>query len=189
MKVEVINGVMTVETSVNEILKRAKSVTPDQYYAGLDYICPFIGAMGLARLRRKSFTGIMEMKHNELIDVCDRKKAAEMCIQLLANAGASQKYLASYRRHLRECEFKVTEDNVVTASGRHHAILDDEIGGGTANSSAFDHFRERIDQLGKENNPDHIHDHFHDHFRIGILLKNIERGHGDDAIVMQYDLN
>lgn len=185
MKVEVINGVMTVETSVNEILKRAKSVTPDPYYVGLDYICPFIGAMGLARLRRKSFTGIMEMKHYELIEVCDRKKAAEMCIQLLANAGASKKYLASYRQNLREHEFKVSENNVVSASGGFHAILDEDVGGGTVNFSTFDNFRERIVELGKENNPDRTHDHF----RIGILLKNIERGHGDDAIVMQYDLN
>ena len=194
MKVELIDGVMTVETSVNEILGRVNTISGGEYQAQLDYFCTFIGAMGLARLRRKSFPAIIDGKRGELINCCNREKAAELCIQLLKNAGASQKYLASYRRYLRELGFKVSENNVVSSSGYlEHAILDDYVGEGSTNERSFENFRNRIRENGirkiiRENDKQHCDYVSHNHFRLGILTEINKRGHGDDKIIMSYNL-
>ena len=101
MQVTQVENILKVQVSPNEILAHLSDgrVRIEDF----EYLCGLIYLIALAKKRKKSVDTIKEHVGTELgIQRVNRTASANMCLQILENAGISQKGLASVRNLMRK---------------------------------------------------------------------------------------
>ena len=174
---------MTVELTVNELYQKVKFL--ESRDCELDYFCGTIGALAYSRLRRKSFHSVFtEINFCHAVNVLD---SVNLCHRMLFGAGASQKYLAGYRRLISSYMGGIRISPNGEASGFRDTNARpsiDDLPDTPSYRRTAQNFYNRIFKLGAPE----ANEFEHSPFRIGILKQNIALGHGDDVIRMSYDL-
>ena len=121
MQVSQVENILKVQVSPKEILNHLSDGRVD--IQDFEYLCGLIYLIALAKKRKKSVDTIKENVENHVgIQRVNRTASANLCLQILENAGISQKGIASVRNLLRKEEAVIENGVVVSASG--HFSLD-----------------------------------------------------------------
>ncbi len=120
MQVSQVENILKVQVSPKEILNHLSDgrvkINDFEYLCGLIYLIAF------AKKRKKSVDTIKENVANHIgIQRVNRTASANLCLQILENAGISQKGLASVRNLLRQ-EKAVIENGVVVSAPGHFSL-------------------------------------------------------------------
>ena len=100
MHVEQNENILKIQISPKEILAYLSDGRVD--IQDFEYLCGLIYLIGLAKKRKKSVDTIKENVENHVgIQRVNRTASANLCLQILENAGISQKGIASVRNLLR----------------------------------------------------------------------------------------
>lgn len=120
MQVSQVENILKVQISPKEILAHLSDgrVKINDF----EYLCGLIYLIALAKKRKKSVDTIKENVANHIgIQRVNRTASANLCLQILENAGISQKGLASVRNLLRQ-EKAVIENGVVVSAPGHFSL-------------------------------------------------------------------
>lgn len=121
MQVSQVENILKVQISPKEILAHLSDGRV--YIEDFEYLCGLIYLIALAKKRKKSVATIKENPENHYgIQRVNRTASANMCLQILENAGISQKGLASVRNLMRAEKAVIQQGVVVSAPG--HFSLD-----------------------------------------------------------------
>lgn len=121
MQVSQVENILKVQVSPKEILNHLSDGRVD--IQDFEYLCGLIYLIGLAKKRKKSVDTIKENVENHVgIQRVNRTASANLCLQILENAGISQKGLASFRNFMRHENAVIQQGVVVLALG--HISLD-----------------------------------------------------------------
>lgn len=120
MQVSQVENILKVQVSPKEILNHLSDgrvkINDFEYLCGLIYLIAF------AKKRKKSVDTIKENVANHIgIQRVNRTASANLCLQILENAGISQKGLASFRNFMRQ-EKAVIENGVVVSAPGHFSL-------------------------------------------------------------------
>ena len=120
MQVSQVENILKVQVSPKEILNHLSDGRV--HIEDFEYLCGLIYLIALAKKRKKSVDTIKENVANHIgIQRVNRTASANMCLQILENAGISQKGLASVRNLLRQ-EKAVIENGVVVSAPGHFSL-------------------------------------------------------------------
>ena len=120
MQVSQVENILKVQVSPKEILAHLSDGRVD--IEDFEYLCGLIYLIALAKKRKKSVDTIKEHVGTDLgIQRVNRTASANMCLQILENAGISQKGLASVRNLMRK-EKAVIENSVVVSAPGHFSL-------------------------------------------------------------------
>lgn len=120
MQVSQVENILKVQVSPKEILNHLSDgrVKINDF----EYLCGLIYLIAMAKKRKKSVDTIKENVANHIgIQRVNRTASANLCLQILENAGISQKGLASVRNLLRQ-EKAVIENGVVVSAPGHFSL-------------------------------------------------------------------
>lgn len=121
MQVSQVENILKVQVSPKEILNHLSDGRV--HIEDFEYLCGLIYLIALAKKRKKSVDTIKENVGNHVgIQRVNRTASANLCLQILENAGISQKGLASFRNLLRRENAVIQQGVVVSALG--HISLD-----------------------------------------------------------------
>ena len=121
MQVSQVENILKVQVSPKEILNHLSDGRVD--IQDFEYLCGLIYLIALAKKRKKSVDTIKENVENHVgIQRVNRTASANLCLQILENAGISQKGLASFRNFMRREDVVIQQGVVVSAIG--HVSLD-----------------------------------------------------------------
>lgn len=121
MQVSQVENILKVQVSPKEILNHLSDGRVD--IQDFEYLCGLIYFIALAKKRKKSVDTIKENVENHVgIQRVNRTASANLCLQILENAGISQKGLASFRNFMRGEDVVIQQGVVVSALG--HISLD-----------------------------------------------------------------
>lgn len=121
MQVSQVENILKVQVSPKEILAHLSDGRV--YIEDFEYLCGLIYLIALAKKRKKSVDTIKENVANHIgIQRVNRTASANLCLQILENAGISQKGLASFRNFMRGDDVVIQQGVVVSALG--HVSLD-----------------------------------------------------------------
>ncbi len=121
MQVSQVENILKVQVSPKEILNHLSDGRV--HIEDFEYLCGLIYLIALAKKRKKSVDTIKENVGNHVgIQRVIRTASANLCLQILENAGISQKGLASFRNLLRRENAVIQQGVVVSALG--HISLD-----------------------------------------------------------------
>lgn len=121
MQVTQVENILTVHVSPKEILNHLSDGRV--HIEDFEYLCGLIYLIALAKKRKKSVDTIKENVGNHVgIQRVNRTASANLCLQILENAGISQKGLASFRNFMRGEDVVIQQGVVVSALG--HISLD-----------------------------------------------------------------
>lgn len=121
MQVSQVENILKVQISPKEILAHLSDGRVE--INDFEYLCGLIHLIALAKKRKKSVATIKENPENHYgIQRVNRTASANMCLQILENAGISQKGLASVRNLMRAEKAVIQQGVVVSAPG--HFSLD-----------------------------------------------------------------
>ena len=120
MQVSQVENILKVQVSPKEILNHLSDGRVD--IQDFEYLCGLIYLIALAKKRKKSVDTIKENVENHVgIQRVNRTASANLCLQILENAGISQKGLASVRNLMRK-EKAVIENGVVVSAPGHFSL-------------------------------------------------------------------
>jgi len=120
MQVSQVENILKVQVSPKEILNHLSDGRVD--IQDFEYLCGLIYLIALAKKRKKSVDTIKENVGTDFgIQRVNRTASANLCLQILENAGISQKGLASVRNLLRH-EKAVIENGVVVSAPGHFSL-------------------------------------------------------------------
>lgn len=120
MQVSQVENILKVQVSPKEILNHLSDGRVD--IQDFEYLCGLIYLIALAKKRKKSVDTIKENVGTDLgIQRVNRTASANLCLQILENAGISQKGIASVRNLLRH-EKAVIENGVVVSAPGHFSL-------------------------------------------------------------------
>lgn len=121
MQVSQAENILKVQVSPKEILNHLSDGRVD--IQDFEYLCGLIYLIALAKKRKKSVDTIKENVGTDLgIQRVNRTASANLCLQILENAGISQKGLAAFRNFMRHENAVIQQGVVVLALG--HISLD-----------------------------------------------------------------
>ncbi len=121
MQVSQVENILKVQVSPKEILNHLSDGRV--HIEDFEYLCGLIYLIALAKKRKKSVDTIKENVGNHVgIQRVIRTASANLCLQILENAGISQKGLASFRNFMRRENAVIQQGVVVSALG--HISLD-----------------------------------------------------------------
>lgn len=121
MQVSQVENILKVQVSPKEILNHLSDGRV--HIEDFEYLCGLIYLIALAKKRKKSVDTIKENVGNHVgIQRVNRTASANLCLQILENAGISQKGLASFRNFMRRENAVIQQGVVVSALG--HISLD-----------------------------------------------------------------
>lgn len=121
MQVSRVENILKVQVSPKEILNHLSDGRV--HIEDFEYLCGLIYLIALAKKRKKSVDTIKENVGNHVgIQRVNRTASANLCLQILENAGISQKGLASFRNFMRGEDVVIQQGVVVSALG--HISLD-----------------------------------------------------------------
>lgn len=121
MQVSQVENILKVQVSPKEILNHISDGRV--HIEDFEYLCGLIYLIALAKKRKKSVDTIKENVGNHIgIQRVNRTASANLCLQILENAGISQKGLASFRNFMRRENAVIQQGVVVSALG--HISLD-----------------------------------------------------------------
>lgn len=121
MQVSQVENILKVQVSPKEILNHLSDGRV--HIEDFEYLCGLIYLIALAKKRKKSVDTIKENVENYVgIQRVNRTASANLCLQILENAGISQKGLASFRNLMRREDVVIQQGVVVSAIG--HISLD-----------------------------------------------------------------
>lgn len=121
MQVSQVENILKVQVSPKEILNHLSDGRV--HIEDFEYLCGLIYLIALAKKRKKSVDTIKENVGNHVgIQRVNRTASANLCLQILENAGISQKGLASFRNFMRGDDVVIQQGVVVSAIG--HVSLD-----------------------------------------------------------------
>lgn len=121
MQVSQVENILKVQVSPKEILNHLSDGRV--YIEDFEYLCGLIYLIALAKKRKKSVNTIKENVGDYVgIQRVNRTASANLCLQILENAGISQKGLASFRNFMRRENAVIQQGVVVSALG--HISLD-----------------------------------------------------------------
>lgn len=121
MQVSRVENILKVQVSPKEILNHLSDGRV--HIEDFEYLCGLIYLIALAKKRKKSVDTIKENVGNHVgIQRVNRTASANLCLQILENAGISQKGLASFRNFMRVEDVVIQQGVVVSALG--HISLD-----------------------------------------------------------------
>ncbi len=121
MQVSQVENILKVQVSPKEILNHLSDGRV--HIEDFEYLCGLIYFIALAKKRKKSVDTIKENVGNHVsIQRVNRTASANLCLQILENAGISQKGLASFRNFMRRENAVIQQGVVVSALG--HISLD-----------------------------------------------------------------
>lgn len=121
MQVSQVENILKVQVSPKEILNHLSDGRVEIH--DFEYLCGLIYLIALAKKRKKSVDTIKENVANHIgIQRVNRTASANLCLQILENAGISQKGLASFRNFMRGDDVVIQQGVVVSALG--HVSLD-----------------------------------------------------------------
>lgn len=188
MQVSQVENILKVQVSPKEILNHLSDGRVD--IQDFEYLCGLIYLIALAKKRKKSVDTIKENVENHVgIQRVNRTASANLCLQILENAGISQKGIASVRNLLRH-EKAVIENGVVVSAPGHFSldvIEDCETCNGII-SRAMDAgvkfvYNGQVSEL-----PAHSWFTASKVLRVGLLALVVERN-PDYVIEMEYDMS
>lgn len=120
MQVSQVENILKVQVSPKEILNHLSDGRV--HIEDFEYLCGLIHIIALAKKRKKSVDTIKENVENHFgIQRVNRTASANLCLQILENAGISQKGIASVRNLLRH-EKAVIENGVVVSAPGHFSL-------------------------------------------------------------------
>ena len=121
MQVSQVENILKVQVSPKEILNHLSDGRV--HIHDFEYLCGLIYLIALAKKRKKSVDTIKENVGNHVgIQRVNRTASANLCLQILENAGISQKGLASFRNFMQRENAVIQQGVVVSALG--HISLD-----------------------------------------------------------------
>jgi hypothetical protein len=120
MQVSQVENILKVQVSPKEILNHLSDGRV--HIEDFEYLCGLIYLIALAKKRKKSVDTIRDHIDNDFgIQRVNRTASANMCLQILENAGISQKGIASVRNLMRK-EKAVIENGVVVSAPGHFSL-------------------------------------------------------------------
>lgn len=120
MQVSQVENILKVQVSPKEILNHLSDGRV--YIEDFEYLCGLIYLIALAKKRKKSVNTIKENVGDYVgIQRVNRTASANLCLQILENAGISQKGLASFRNFMRR-ENAVIQQGVVVSALDHISL-------------------------------------------------------------------
>jgi len=120
MQVSQVENILKVQVSPKEILAHLSDGRV--HIEDFEYLCGLIYLIALAKKRKKSVDTIKENVGTDFgIQRVNRTASANLCLQILENAGISQKGLASVRNLMRK-EKAVIENGVVVSAPGHFSL-------------------------------------------------------------------